>query len=74
MARSSEIKLTNGVRNQLKAISGKTLDRRLKREIAIRKLNRSRGAIRHGSIVNTNQINGMEPAGAKIWRNGYGGS
>ena len=51
MARSDEIELTEEIKDQLKTISGKTLDRRLKREIAIRKLNRSRGTTRHGSLL-----------------------
>ncbi|MFH1583043.1 MAG: hypothetical protein ABIB72_01845 [Candidatus Falkowbacteria bacterium] len=51
MARSDEIELTEETKDQLKTISGKTLDRRLKREIAIRKLNRSRGTTRHGSLL-----------------------
>jgi hypothetical protein len=51
MARSGEIKITDEVKDQLKTISGKTLDRRLKREIEIRKLNRSRGTTRHGSLL-----------------------
>jgi len=51
MARSDEIKITAEVKNQLKTISGKTLDRRLKKEIEIRKLNRNRGTTRHGALL-----------------------
>lgn len=51
MARSNEIKITDEIKNQLKIISGKTLDRRLKKEIEIRKLNRSRGTTRHGTLL-----------------------
>lgn len=51
MARSNEIKVTDEIKNQLKIISGKTLDRRLKKEIEIRKLNRSRGTTRHGTLL-----------------------
>jgi len=51
MARSDEIKITEGTKNQLRTISGKTLDRRLKKEIEIRRLNRSRGTTRHGTLL-----------------------
>jgi len=51
MARSNEIKITDEIKNQLKIISEKTLDRRLKKEIEIRKLNRSRGTTRHGTLL-----------------------
>ena len=51
MNRFNEVKLTEDIRNQLILISGKTLDRRLKREIEIRKLNRSRGTTRHGTLL-----------------------
>jgi hypothetical protein len=51
MNRFNEIKLTTDIRNQLILISGKTLDRRLKREIEIRKLNRNRGTTRHGTLL-----------------------
>jgi len=51
MARSNEIKITDEIKNQLKIISGKTLDRRLKKEIEIRRLSRSRGMTRHGTLL-----------------------
>jgi len=51
MARADEIKLSDEIRKQLKMISGKTLDRRLRREIEIRRLNRSRGMTRHGTLL-----------------------
>ena len=51
MARSDEIKITEEIKNRLRTISGKTLDRRLKKEIEIRRLNRSRGTTRHGTLL-----------------------
>lgn len=51
MERANEIKINDEIRNQLKLISGKTLDRRLKKEIEIRRLNRSRGMTRHGTLL-----------------------
>ena len=51
MDRSGEIKITTEIKDQLKTISEKTLDRRLKKEIEIRKLNRSRGMTRHGTLL-----------------------
>lgn len=51
LARSGELKITGEVKDQLKIISSKTLDRRLKKEIEIRKLNRSRGTTRHGTLL-----------------------
>lgn len=51
MARVNEIKLSDDIRDQLKLISEKTLDRRLAKEIVIRKLNRSRGMTRHGTLL-----------------------
>jgi len=51
MARSGEIEITAEIKDQLKTISEKTLDRRLKKEIEIRKLNRSRGTTRHGTLL-----------------------
>ena len=51
MARSGEIKINEEIRGQLETISSKTPDRRLKKEIAIRKLNRSRGMTRHGTLL-----------------------
>ena len=51
MLRSGEIKITGEIKEQLKIISGKTLDRRLQKEIVIRRLNRSRGMTRHGTLL-----------------------
>lgn len=51
MARSNEIKITDEIKKQLIIISSKTLDRRLQKEIEIRKLNRSRGMTRHGTLL-----------------------
>jgi len=51
MVRSKEIKITDEVKEQLIVISSKTLDRRLKKEIEIRKLDRSRGTTRHGTLL-----------------------
>lgn len=51
MERSNEIKITEEVKKQLGNISYKTLDRRLKKEIEIRRLNRSRGTTRHGTLL-----------------------
>lgn len=51
MERADEIKLSDTIRSQLKLISGKTLDRRLKKELEIRRLNRNRGMTRHGTLL-----------------------
>lgn len=51
MERSKEIVASNQVKEKLKLITARTLDRRLKRERKIRKLNRSRGTTRHGSLL-----------------------
>jgi hypothetical protein len=51
MVRSREISVTCEVRKKLKQIKPKTLDRRLKKEREIRKLSRSRGTTRHGSLL-----------------------
>ncbi len=51
LERSKEMTVDNSVKEQLKLITGRTLDRRLKRERKIRKLNRSRGTTRHGSLL-----------------------
>lgn len=51
MVRFNEIRITDEVKEQLIVISSKTLDRRLKKEIEIRKLNRSRGMTRHGTLL-----------------------
>lgn len=51
MERANEIKINDEIKKQLKLISSKTLDRRLKKEIEIRRLNRSRGMTRHGTLL-----------------------
>lgn len=51
MERSKEIVVAGPVKEKLKLITGRTLDRRLKRERGIRKLTRSRGTTRHGSLL-----------------------
>lgn len=51
LERFKEIKLDEKIKNDLRKISPKTLDRRLKRERQSRRLNRNRGATRHGSLL-----------------------
>lgn len=51
MARANEITINDEIKKQLINISSKTLDRRLKKEIEIRRLNRSRGMTRHGTLL-----------------------
>lgn len=51
LERFNEISLNEVIRNDLQKISAKTLDRRLKRERQIRRLNRNRGTTRHGSLL-----------------------
>jgi hypothetical protein len=51
MERSKEIAVSGSVKEKLKLITEKTLDRRLKRERGIRKLSRSRGTTRHGTLL-----------------------
>jgi len=51
LERFNEINLNKSIKNDLRRISAKTLDRRLKREIQIRRLNRNRGTTRHGSLL-----------------------
>lgn len=51
LVRSKEMIVNNSVHNQLAIINPKTLDRRLKREREIRKLSRTRGTTRHGSLL-----------------------
>lgn len=53
LVRCNEIKISDEIRNKLAAISAKTLDRRLKKERAIRRLKRNRGTTRHGSLLKT---------------------
>lgn len=51
LERWREISTTTEVKKQLQQISARTLDRRLKKEREIRKLNRNRGTTRHGSLL-----------------------
>lgn len=51
LVRAKEITLSDEDARQLRAVSGKTLDRRLKREREIRHLKRTRGMTRHGSLL-----------------------
>jgi len=51
LMRAEEIALSDEDMKQLRMISAKTLDRRLKREREIRRLHRNRGMTRHGSLV-----------------------
>ena len=49
--RAKEIIVEKHVKLKLKKISARTLDRRLEKERAIKKLNRSRGTTRHGTLL-----------------------
>lgn len=71
MARFGELKLNEQITRQLKLISSRTLDRRLKREREQRNLSRNRGTTRHGSLLkssipiritnwNTNELGNLE--------------
>ena len=51
MMRSNEISVSSEIREKLGQIKSKTLDRRLKKEREVRKLSRSRGTTRHGSLL-----------------------
>lgn len=51
MIRFKEIYASKKVLDKLRTISSKTLDRRLKRERQIRRIDRSRGTTRHGSLL-----------------------
>lgn len=51
MERFNEIRISETIKNDLRKISSKTLDRRLKRERQLRRLSRNRGATRHGSLL-----------------------
>lgn len=51
MERSKEIVVADPIKEKLKLITARTLDRRLRRERGIRKLNRSRGTTRHGTLL-----------------------
>ena len=71
MMRHKEISVSEDIKSLLEKISAKTLDRRLKKERQIRRLDRSRGTTRHGSLLkssipiritnwNTNDVGFME--------------
>lgn len=51
MTRSGELVAEDGAKKKLKAITARTLDRRLKRERGVRRLDRNRGTTRHGSLL-----------------------
>ena len=51
LIRCNELKISDDIKCRLETISAKTLDRRLKRERTIRRLNRNRGTTRHGSLL-----------------------
>ena len=51
LARCNELKISDDIKYQIKTISAKTLDRRLKKERTLRRLNRNRGTTRHGSLL-----------------------
>jgi len=51
MERCGEISVSDEIKQKLKIITAKTLDRRLKRAREIKKLNRNRGTTRHGTLL-----------------------
>lgn len=51
MERHKEIIVSVGIKEQLAAISARTLDRRLKKEREVRHLDRHRGTTKHGSLL-----------------------
>jgi hypothetical protein len=51
LERHKEISVSQKIKNLLKRISAKTLDRKLKKERQIRKLNRNRGTTARGSLL-----------------------
>jgi len=51
MARFKELTISDQILSQLKTISASTIDRRLRQERIIRKLNRHRGTTQHGSLL-----------------------
>jgi len=51
LIRCDELKISDDLRNKLSTISTKTLDRRLKKERTLKRLNRNRGTTRHGSLL-----------------------
>src|SRR3989339_713238 len=52
-----EITITDEIKEKMKTISARTLDRRLDNERQIRKLNKNRGTTRHGSLLKTSRPN-----------------
>jgi hypothetical protein len=53
LIRSDELKINNKLKEQLKSIGTKTLDRRLRTKRIELRLNRNRGTTRHGSLLKT---------------------
>lgn len=51
LIRCNELKISNDIKCRLETISAKTLDRRLKKERTLRRLNKNRGTTRHGSLL-----------------------
>ena len=51
MINFKEVAINGDILNKLLTISARTLDRRMKRERQIRRLNRNRGTTRHGSLL-----------------------
>lgn len=51
LERFNEIEINKTIKKDLGKIGSRTLDRRLKRERQIRRLNRNRGTTRHGSLL-----------------------
>lgn len=71
LERCHELTVSDEIKEKLEAISAKTLDRRLKKERKLRRLERNRGTTRHGSLLkssipiritnwDTNQVGFME--------------
>ena len=71
LERFNEIQTNTAIKQDLQKISARTLDRRLKKERQLRRLNRNRGTTRHGSLLkssipvritnwDTNQVGFME--------------
>jgi len=51
LARCNELKISDDIKCRMETISAETLDRRLKKERTIRRLNKNRGTTRHGSLL-----------------------
>lgn len=51
LARCRELSVSDDIRDKLKAISAKTIDRRLAKERELRRLKRNRGTTRRGSLL-----------------------